>query len=190
VAISLVAAVAMPRNLLCPACASELDLLGSTFGRFDTIGQGQDLRTLLIRNAVPIVRDHPVLGVGPGRYGGAAADIFGTPIYEQYGTVRLLVDPAQRTVDDFWLHLLVETGVIGAALFVAMILAALRPIVRGARATSFGRHVALAGTAGAVISLSLNAVTTMLLEANSVAFLFWAMLGIGSQLALFTEGDV
>ena len=183
-AVTLVAALVMPRNLLCPSCANELDLLGSTFGRFDTIGKGSDLRTLFIRNAVPIVRDHPLLGVGPGRYGGAAADIFGTPIYKQYGTDRLLVDPAQRTVDDFWLHLLVEAGIIGAAIFVAMILAALLPIVRGARAASSGLHVALAGTAGAVISLSLNALTTMLLEANSVAFLFWVMLGIGSQLAV------
>ena len=186
-AIALVMALVMPRNLLCPSCAEELDLLGSTFGRFDTIGQGNDLRTLFIRNAVPILRDHPLLGVGPGRYGGAVADIFGTPVYETYGTDRLFINPAQRTVDDFWLHLLVESGVIGAALFVAMIVTALRPIVHGARTSSFGRHVALAGTAGAVISLSLNAVTTMLLEANSVAFLFWVMLGIGSLLALPAE---
>ena len=40
-----------------------------------------------------------------------------------------------------------------------------------------------AGIGGAVIALAINALTTMLLEANSVAFLFWFLLGIGSQLA-------
>ena len=43
--------------------------------------------------------------------------------------------------------------------------------------------MALAGIGGAVIGLAVNGLTTMLLEANSVAFLFWFLLGIGSQLA-------
>ena len=43
--------------------------------------------------------------------------------------------------------------------------------------------MSLAGIGGAVIGVAINALTTMLLEANSVAFLFWFLLGIGSQLA-------
>jgi putative inorganic carbon (HCO3(-)) transporter len=187
--IGLVVAVAMPRNLACATCADELDLFGSTFGRFDTIGQGNDLRTLFIRNALPIVADHPVLGVGPGRYGGAAADIFRTPIYAQYGTDRLFVDPAQRTVDDFWLHLWVESGTLGLLLFLGTIGAALRPVMRAARTAAWGRRVALAGLSAAVIGLSINGLTTMLLEANSAAFLFWFLLGIGSQLTVAPDDE-
>jgi O-antigen ligase len=181
-AISLVVAVAMPRNLACDTCAHELDLLGSTFGRFDTIGEGRDLRTLFIANALPIVGDHAALGVGPGRYGGAAADIFGTPIYAQYGTDKLFTNPAQRTVDDFWLHLWVESGTLGLLLYLGVVGAALRPVVRAARTAAWGRRVALAGLSAAVIGLSINGLTTMLLEANSAAFLYWFLLGIGSQL--------
>jgi len=184
VVIGLVVAVAMPRNLLCDTCEDELDLFRSTFGRFGAIGEGRDLRTLFIANAVPIVADHPVLGVGPGRYGGAAADIFGTPIYARYATDRLFINPTQRTVDDFWLHLVVETGLLGLLLYLAMVGAGLRQVVRAARAAAWGRRVALAGISGAVIGLSINALTTMLLEANSAAFLFWFLLGIGSQLTL------
>jgi O-antigen ligase len=184
VAISLVVAVAMPRYLLCDTCEDRPDLFGSTFGRFGTIGEGRDLRLLFVANALPIVADHPALGVGPGRYGGAAADVFGTPLYARYATDRLFVDPAQRTVDDFWLHLLVETGPLGLLVYLGMVGATLRPVVRAARAAAWGRRVALAGISGAVIGLSINALTTMLLEANSAAFLYWFLLGIGSQLVV------
>lgn len=184
VAISLAVAVAMPRDLLGDTGENRPDLVGSTFGRFGAIGEGRDLRSLFVVNALPIVADHPALGVGPGRYGGAAADIFGTPVYARYGTDRLFVNPAQRTVDDFWLHLLVETGLPGLLVFLAMVGATLRAVVRAARTAAWGRRVALAGISGAIIALSINALTTMLLEANSAAYLYWFLLGIGSQLAV------
>ncbi|HLE89388.1 MAG TPA: O-antigen ligase family protein [Candidatus Limnocylindria bacterium] len=189
-AAALVVALAMPRYLICDTCDDRPDLFGSTFGRFGTIGEGRDLRLLFIGNALPIVADHPVLGVGPGRYGGAAADIFGTPIYVQYGTDSLFIDPSQRTVDDFWLHLVVESGVVGLLVYLAAVGAALRAVIHAARTAALGRRVALAGIAGAVACLSINALTTMLLEANSAAFLFWFLLGIGSQLTIQPGGDL
>jgi O-antigen ligase len=181
---SLVVAVVMPRNLACPDCAHRLDVFGSTFGRVDAIGSGRDLRTLFIANAVPILRDHALIGVGPGRYGGAAANIFGTPIYAQYGTDRLFTNPTQRTVDGFWLHIWIEGGTAGLLAFLGIIAATLRPVFRSARTAAGGTRIMLAGLAAAVIALSLNGLTTMLLEANSGAFLFWFMLGVGSQLAV------
>jgi O-antigen ligase len=183
VAVSLVVALVMPRNLLCPSCAEGPDLVGSTFGRFGAVGQGEDLRVLFIQNGLPILRDHPALGVGPGRFGGAAADIYGTPVYAAYGTDKLFINPTQRTVDDFWLHLAVEAGVLGLIAYLGMVGAALLPVLRAARLAGWAQRVALAGIGGAVIGLAINALTTMLLEANSVAYLFWFLLGIGSQLA-------
>lgn len=187
VAVALMVALVMPRNLLCPSCQKEGDLLGSTIGRVSTVGGGRDLRVLFILNGLRIVKDYPVLGVGPGRYGGAAADIYETPVYVRYDTDELFANPTQRTVDDFWLHLVVESGLLGLAAFLAMIGAALLPIIRGARRAAWGRKVALAGIAGAVIGLAINALTTMLLESNSVAFLFWFLLGVGSQLASVSD---
>jgi len=183
VGVALVVALVMPRNLLCPSCQKEGDPVGSTVGRLGTVGGGEDLRVLFILNGLPIVKDHPVLGVGPGRYGGAASDVYDTPIYARYGTDELFANPTQRTVDDFWLHLVVESGLLGLAAYLAMVGSALTPIIRGARTATWGRKVALAGIGGAVIGLGINALTTMLLEANSVAFLFWFLLGVGSQLA-------
>jgi O-antigen ligase len=182
VVVALLVAIAMPRNLLCPTCQERPDLFGSTFGRVGTVAAGGDLRVLFILNGLPILAEHAPLGIGPGRYGGAVADIFGTPVYARYGTDKLFVDPTQRTVDDFWLHLTVESGILGLAAYLTMVGAALRPIIRRARTAVLEHEVLLAGITGAVIGLAVNALTTMLLEANSVAFLFWFLLGVGSQL--------
>ena len=189
VLVTLVAATLMPRNLLCDTCDERPDLLGSTFGRLDIVGEGRDLRTLFALNALPIVGDHPALGVGPGRYGGAAADIFGTPVYAAYGTDELFVNPTQRTVDDFWLHLLVESGAVGLVVFGGMIGTTLQPMLRRARTASGQRRMMLAGSVGAIAALTINSLTTMLLEANSMAFLFWLLLGIGSLLAVLPDPE-
>jgi O-antigen ligase len=180
------AAVAMPRNLLVPD-QRRPNLVDSTVDRFGAIGLRGDLRTLFIIQSLPIIRDHPVLGVGPGRFGGAVAFNYGTPIYEEYGFRRLFWNPAQRTVDNFWLHLLVETGVLGAAAFLA---AALIPGLRilGAARRSLGwRRILLGGMAAATAGMAVSAGTTMLLEANSIGFAFWFLLGIGTLAATATS---
>ena len=176
----------MPRDLL-GGSGARPDLLDSTFGRIGAVGEGRDLRTLFIGNAVPLIRDHPLLGVGPGRYGGAVADLYGTEVYAQYGTDKLFVDPAQHTIDNFWLHLLGETGFLGLLAFVGMIGVPLVAIMRAVRAAAWRRRVLLSGIAAAVIALVVNSTTTMLLEANSVAFLFWLLLGMGTVLVSAEE---
>lgn len=176
----------MPRDLL-GGSGERPDLVGSTFGRVDAVGGGRDLRVLFVINAIPIVIDHPALGVGPGRYGGAAADIFGTEVYAAYDTDKLFVNPAQRTVDNFWLHLLGETGVIGLLAFVGMVGVPLIQVIRSARTAVWARRVMLSGIAGAGLALCVNSMTTMLLEANSVAFLLWFLLGMGSTLSVPTS---
>lgn len=182
-------AFAMPRGLL-PATSSTGDPVeevepfnpfGSTIDRVGAIGQGRDLRWMFMMNALPILRDHPIIGVGPGRYGGAAAWNFDSPIYEEYGTEDVFPDwYVQRTVDNFWLHILVETGVVGAAALVGAILLVGVPLVRAAFRARASRFVVAAGVVGGAAAVSLSTSTTMLLEGNTVAFLFWFLLGLGS----------
>ncbi len=184
-ALAFAVALSMPRDLLVPRSAGggqseRPDLIDSTFNRVGTVGQGRDLRTLFVLNALPILRDHPLVGVGPGRYGGAAADIFPTPIYHAYGTDRLFTNPLQRTVDNFWLHILVEGGALGFLALVGAILAAGLPTLLAARRALGRRRVLLGGTAAAAAALVVSAVSTMTLEANGVAYLFWFLLGIGT----------
>jgi O-antigen ligase len=171
-------AVVMPRNLLV-SDQRRPNIVDSTIDRVEAVGVGGDLRTLFILASVPVIRDHPVLGVGPGRFGGAVAANFDTPIYDEYEFRDLFWRPTQRTVDNFWLHLLVETGILGVAAFLA---AAMIPGVRvvGAARRSVGwRRILLGGIAAAAAGLAISSGTTMLLEANSIGFVFWLLLGLG-----------
>ena len=88
-----------------------------------------------------VVDDNFWLGVGPGRYGGAAAKIIESPVYEAYG-VELF---GYRTVHNFWLHLLGESGVLGTAVFLTMIVGLLIRLVLAAWRSDGLRFVILAG---------------------------------------------
>ncbi|MDP9244971.1 MAG: O-antigen ligase family protein, partial [Chloroflexota bacterium] len=154
----------MPRNLL-PG-ADELDggpdVLDSTVDRFNAIGSGRDLRARFLLEGLPIVGDHPLLGVGPGRYGGAAANIFGTPVYAAYDTGLY----GFHTVHIFWLHLLGEFGVLGSAAFVGMLLSSWLQVLRTAMRSNGLAFVLLAGIAAGAAVMSVNSGTEMLLEGN------------------------
>lgn len=184
--LSFATAVVMPRNLLVASSSGggdRPDPIGSTIDRVNTVGVGGDLRTLFILNAIPIVRDHPLLGVGPGRYGGTVAHTYPTPIYEQYDTDRLFWNPQQRTVDNFWLHILVETGIVGFVTFLATAMLPGLRILNAARRTRGLRRIVLGGTAAATAGMAISSLTTMLLEANSIGFPFWFLLGVGGLVA-------
>ena len=174
-------AVYMPRNLLVPN-QPRPNIVDSTVDRVGAIGVGGDLRTLFVLQSIPIIREHPLIGVGPGRFGGAVAHTFPTPLYDEYGFRPLFWNPAQRTVDNFWLHLLVETGILGVAAFLAAALIPGVRIVRGAQRAVGWRRIALGGIAAATTGLAISSGTTMLLEANSIGFAFWLLLGLGALL--------
>jgi O-antigen ligase len=165
-------------------------LVDSTIARINEIWAGRDLRTLFILNGVPIVLDHPVLGVGPGRWGGAAADVFGSPVYDEYETGELIEgSPQQRTVDNFWLHVMVETGIPGLLAFIGAGIVVGIQILRAARHADGWRRVLLGGIAGGTAAMAANTLTTMLLEANAVAFFVWFLLGLGSLVAARLDAE-
>ncbi len=184
------AALVMPRNLLIgvftgsgePPPEITLDLGDATFGRVDAIGEGRDLRFMFIQNAVPIIGDHPLVGAGPGRYGGAVSARFPTsPLYERYtdGVV-----PEGRTVDNFWLHLIVEFGLIGAILYAAVLAFAIVQCIWVARGSPPMTRVLLAGSGAAAMILAVDSLTEMLLEGNTSSFTAWFFLGVGSALVV------
>jgi O-antigen ligase len=173
-------AVVMPKGVLTGA-SQGFDPYATTVNRVQAVGEHRDLRTLFVINAMPIIDDHLLLGVGPGRYGGAAASVFGSPVHERYGTDDLLRE--QRTVDNFWLHLAVESGGLGVAALLAMIVTALFAPIRALRHARGSSFSVPAGVVTATAVVCVAAFTTMLLEGNTAAFLFWFLLGIGSMAA-------
>lgn len=180
--LSYASAHVIPRGIL----ASEeerpgpgFDIGGATLGRLDALDDS-DLRVLFIENAVPIMADHPVLGAGPGRYGGAIARDFESPLYETYTAGRV---PRDRTVDNFWLHLAVEVGALGALLFAAAIaMAILQALGAGLRSVGM-RRLLLGGSATLAILVAVDSTVEMLLEGNTTSFAMWFFLGTASVLA-------
>ncbi len=190
VALLLLAALAygtahvVPREILVPDASRtqlELDLQAATLGRIGAIGAGNDLRTLFIQNALPIIADHPIVGAGPGRYGGAVAAHYGSPLWNQYRDGAV---PLYRTVDNFWLHILVEAGILGTLMLLGTFLAIGWELIAAARRMSGAAQVVVAGCLIAGIVLAVDSITEMLLEGNTSSFAMWTLLGLGSALVL------
>jgi putative inorganic carbon (HCO3(-)) transporter len=177
--VAYVTAVAMPKGILVGMFTGGFDPFATTINRLQAVPTQRDLRIKFVRNAVPIVEDHLLLGVGPGRYGGAAASIFGSPIHDEYRTNALLTQ--QETVDNFWLHLGVEGGVLGTAAFLGLLGTAAYGPIRALRNASGSRFSVPAGVVSATAVVCVATVTTMLLEGNTAAFMFWFILGLGSM---------
>jgi O-antigen ligase len=149
-------------------------------GRLGTLSEGTDLRLQFVRNATPVIADHPVLGAGPGRYGGAVAWRFGSPLYDEYtdGSV-----PRGRTVDNFWLHLLAEVGALGTLLLAAALAVATWRALAAARASVGWARILPAAAAATAIVIAVDSLTEMLLEGNTTSFATWFFLGVASALA-------
>lgn len=180
--------IVMPRNVLVAQADLPLyfpesgapSIIDSTFDRLDEVYEKRDLRMRFIREGLPIVIDNPALGVGPGRYGGAAAVLIPSPVYAEYGTDLY----GFRTVHNFWLHLLGEVGIVGTVVFLAMIAGLFLRTADAARSAAGGtRFVILAGAATAIGIVSLNNMTEMIFEGNYPGFLVWMVIGLVSIMA-------
>ena len=182
VAVLLVAyatAVVMPKGLLAGG-VTGYDPFATTINRLENVGEGRDLRGA----AHPERRAH--------RRGTSAARGRSRTLRRrgrlrssarrstmQYGTGALLTN--QQTVDNFWLHLGVEGGVLGIAAFLALMGTAAYAPFRALRGAAGSRFAVPAGVVSATAVLCVATVTTMLLEGNTAAFLFWFLLGLGSM---------
>jgi O-antigen ligase len=180
-AAALALAIALPRGILLPANSQwSVDLGNATFGRIDAIASGRDLRLKFIQNGLPILQDHPVVGSGPGTYGGGVAADIGSPLYSRYtdGVV-----PTGRTVDNYWLHVFVEFGIVGGILLLGMLGWAVIEMLKAVRGSTGPRRVLLAAIAAATVLLAVDSGTEMLLEGNTTSFALWLFVGVGSLLA-------
>jgi len=190
-ALAWLVSIVMPRNLLIAEAdlalyfpgGGEPSIVDSTVDRFNEVYERRDLRMRFIREGLVVVQDNVLLGVGPGRYGGAATSIIASPVYEEYDTGLY----GFRTVHNFWLHLLGEVGVLGTAVFLTIVAGLSLRFARAAReARRESDHIAFvlfAGTGTAIAISAMNNATEMIFEGNFPSFVIWLVIGAVSLLA-------
>lgn len=64
-----------------------------------------------------VLKDHLLIGVGPGRFGGYISYLYMSPIYEEYN----FSFGRYKTLDMFWPHMWGELGIIGSFLFLFLL---------------------------------------------------------------------
>jgi O-antigen ligase len=176
----------VPRHLWATSSEAqqfEIELGDAMIGSVSSVGGSGNSRSLFIQNALPIIRDHPIVGAGPGRYGGAVSALkgFESPLWKQYTEGKA---PVGRTVDDFWLHILVEFGIAGTLALIGAFLMIGRELLSAARQAIGLERVLQAGFLCAGIVIAIDSVSEMLLEGNTTSFVMWAFLGVGSALVM------
>lgn len=113
----------------------------STPGRSPTTGTSgpaakpkpvpKEIRVLYYRQGLRLLAHEPVLGYGVGQFGGIVAQEnnphwnenprFGPKGFDRYGF-------QSKQVDSFWLHLVVETGLLGLAAYLVWLFLLVRPL--------------------------------------------------------------
>jgi O-antigen ligase len=74
--------------------------------------------------SLEIWKDHPLMGSGPGTYGGVVSLIYNSSIYDQYNFESRWFNFMQgpRSLDQFWPQCLAEMGIVGFISFAVLIL--------------------------------------------------------------------
>lgn len=73
-------------------------------------------RLFIVSKGFEIFKDHPVIGTGFATYGDSAAKGYSSPIYEDYGIEYNIYS------DNQYIQIIVQTGIIGVALFAVFLL--------------------------------------------------------------------
>ncbi len=75
-----------------------------------------------------IWKDHPLVGVGPGRFGGVVSKVYPTPLYNEYNFNLNLLERFGG-IDQFWPQILAETGIVGLGLFLVLIISLIKALL-------------------------------------------------------------
>ena len=144
--------------------------------------QGQLPHNAPIATSLKVIGAHPILGVGPGRFGGTVAYITNSPVYKQY---HVNLPRALTSIDLYWLHIWGETGIIGLGLMLWLIVQTERTILHAFRKGSHGRWNGItAGVFAIVIAFCLATFFDNALEVDALSAPFWALVGIAIALPI------
>ena len=131
-------------------------------------------RLYVWKMALGYITEHPLLGLGLGTFGGTSAVTFGY---------------SRLWVDNFYLQLAAEGGLLLLVFFLWILLRAMKGLVKGRRVTQDPYLRALtAGVLGAFVAVAVANFTASVWETLVVGVGFWFLTGLASSAAL-EEGE-
>jgi hypothetical protein len=140
---------------------------------------GQGRLYFIIQTPKKVVKNYPLFGVGPGRYGGGVASALkNKEVYDQLG-LPFGIQGKGGQIDNNWMSLWGETGTLGLACFIWMIVSlflAARQVYRESK-DSFFSGLGL-GYMGCVIAVIIQAFLGTYFEVRTLALYFWLFGGI------------
>ncbi|MEU0153523.1 O-antigen ligase family protein [Micromonospora fulviviridis] len=147
----------------------------------------REIRVLYLQQAADILPRQPLLGFGIGQFGGVVAEKnnpdwhknpkFGPDGFHRYGFQAV-------QIDSFWLHLVMESGVLGLVAFLAWLFFVMRPLLRATRrpartATRRGPPpAAVVWGIGAMLFAVLVAFLSPAFEDPLLPALLWTVVGL------------
>ena len=156
--------------------ASLIDVTGTITG---SSSAGSPDGALLSRateaiTAILVFADHPIIGVGPGRF---------PSYYRLYADdVGIRVLQADRQAHDLYLHIAAENGILGLGAFLGILAFTLRDLIRVRRRWLTARPEIAAMATGLMLSI-VTYMTTGLFLHLSYARYFWLMLALAGAAA-------
>lgn len=77
----------------------------------------------MILTSIEVWKDNPVVGVGPGMFGGWVKEDFDSPVFQKYKVQTRWIEMIEkhRTIDCFWSQCLAEYGLLGTLIFIALL---------------------------------------------------------------------
>ncbi len=125
-----------------------------------------------------VVSASPILGFGPGQYGGgAAAALHNTTVYEELG-LPFGVYGTEGFIDNNWFSLWGEAGTLGILFYLWVMIGLFTMSLKTARDARdpYTRAMAL-GFCAAIIGVSFNAFTSTIFEIRTVSYYLWLYAG-------------
>ncbi|MBY8872430.1 O-antigen ligase family protein [Micromonospora sp. PLK6-60] len=146
----------------------------------------REIRVLYLQQAADILPRQPLLGFGIGQFGGVVAeknnpDWHKNPKLGPKGFNRYGFQAVQ--IDSFWLHLVMEAGVLGLIAFIVWLYFVLRPLLaalrrRGRERTAPPPSAAVVWGVGALVFAALVAFLSPAFEDPLLPALLWTVVGL------------
>lgn len=143
------------------------------------IETGNYFRLKALIASFEVVGDYPLLGAGPGMFGGAVANVLGSPIHDQYSVfahwASYSPDNRPSTIDMYWPHVWAEIGILGTVVFAGVIVRIIYLQWKGFQQTL---HPAYKASALMIILVILAGFFSMSMESTFLSMLVFIFAGM------------